>query len=76
MRYFKQYKEDGAVAIEIGKEEAKHNLEGWWKQDALDDIFGNEKEFRLYTPYVDVWTQNEQGLVPMPGFYGTVGGER
>ena len=73
MKYYKQYKEDGAEAIEITKGEARHSLDGWWKEEALDDIIKNEKEFRLYTPYVDVWTKTDDGLVPMADFYGIAG---
>lgn len=73
MQYFKKYKENEAVVMEITKEEAKHTLEGWWHEDALKDIFENDRAFRLYTAYADVWTKNDEGLVPMAGFYGIVG---
>lgn len=72
MKYFKMYKEDGATAEQITKEEAMRILEGWWKKEALDEIFENGTEFRLFTPYADVWT-NKDGKVPIAGFYGTVG---
>ena len=73
MRYFKMYKDGNAVKEEISKEEARHILDGWWKAEALDEIFGQEKGFRLYTPYTEVWTMTAEGMVPMAGFYGTVG---
>lgn len=73
MKYYKQYKEKDAEAEEITKKEAKHLLEGWWKQEALDEIFDTEKGFRLFTPYVEVWTETDDGKVPMAGVYGTVG---
>lgn len=73
MRYFKSNKEKDAPTVEISKEEARHLLDGWWKEDALNDIFKNDRAFRLFTAYVDVWTMSDDGLVPMPGFYGTVG---
>lgn len=69
MKYFKQYKDAGAQPVEVTKEEAKRTLEGWWEQKALDDMFDNDKAFRLFTAYVDVWT-NDDGKVPMAGFYG------
>ena len=72
MRYFKRYKEPDAKAVEVTKEEAKRTLEGWWKQEALDDIFDAGKPFRLFTPYSEVWTKTDDGLVPMAGFYGVV----
>ena len=68
MRYFKEYKKDGATAFEITKEEARQTLEGYWKKEALDDIFNNEKAFSLFTPFSYVWTKTDDGLVPM--FFG------
>ena len=73
VKYFKQMKEEGAESVEVTKEEARHTLDGWWKPEALDEIFNEEKGFRLYTPYSEVWTQTEDGKEPMAGFYGTVG---
>ena len=73
MNYYKMLKDGKYEEEEITKEEAKRLLEGWWKQEALDDIFHNEKGFRLFTPYADIWTKTDDGLVPMAGFYGTVG---
>lgn len=72
MKYFKQYRGEDEVK-EIAKEEAKHYLEGWWKDDALEDIFANNKAFRLWTPYCEIWTETEDGRVPMAGYYGIVG---
>ena len=72
MRYFKQYKGEDAVK-EITKDEARQSLEGYWKAEALEDVFSNDKAFRLFTPYANIWTQTEDGAVPMAGFYGTVG---
>lgn len=70
MKYFKRYKDDSGAAFEITKEEARRTLAGYWKEEALRDIFSNEKSFRLYTPVAEVWTETDAGLVPMPGFYG------
>jgi len=72
MRYFKQYK-DADHSEEITQDEAKHLLEGWWKEESLNEILNNKKQFRLFTPYVDVWTEDDQGRVPIAGFYGVVG---
>lgn len=72
MRYFKQYK-DADHSEEITKEEARYLLEGWWHETMLDEIFDNNGGFRLYTAYVDVWTEDDQGRVPIAGFYGVVG---
>lgn len=72
MKYFKQYK-DEAKGFEITKEEARNALEGHWDKEMLDDIFCNNKGFRLYTPFSEIWTVSDDGLVPMAGFYGIVG---
>ena len=69
MKYYKMYKEVGAEPVEITKEEAKKILERWWLQEELDEMFEKEVSFRLFTPYADVWT-NDNGKVPMAGFYG------
>ena len=70
MRYFKQYKEINATPFEITKEEARKTLEGYWIEDAINDMFENDKQFRLFTPFSTVWTMDEKGKVPMAGFYG------
>ena len=70
MKYFKQYKEINAIPFEITKEEARKTLEGHWIEDAVNDIFENDRQFRLFTPFSTVWTMDENGKVPMAGFYG------
>ena len=70
MKYFKQYKEKNSKSFEVSKNEAIRTLEGYWKPEALNDIFDNEKGFRLFTPFADVWTKTEDGIVPTAGFYG------
>lgn len=70
MRYFQQYKKPDATEFEITKEQARHILEGNWKEEMLEDIFENEKSFRLFTMFSKIWTMDENGLVPVPGFYG------
>lgn len=72
MKYMKQYKEIGAKPFEIPKEEARLGLCGYWVEEALDDIFDNERAFRLFTPVAEYWTVDEEGLVPMAGFYGII----
>ena len=73
MKYFKQLKESGAQVVEVSKEEARRTLEGWWKDEALDEIFENNVQFRLWTAFCEVWTEDENGFGPIAGFYGTVG---
>lgn len=73
MRYFKMYKCGEQEAVEITKDEARRTLTGHWDEKALKDIFDNDRGFRLFTPYAEVWTMSDDGLVPMAGFYGIVG---
>lgn len=70
MKYFKVYKEAGAKAVEITKEDASRTLGRWWKQTFLDDMFERDLMFRLYTPFAEVWTQTDDGMIPEAGFYG------
>lgn len=70
MKYFKQYKEINAIPFEITKEEARKTLEGYWIEDAINDMFENDRQFRLFTPFSIVWTMDENGNIPMAGFYG------
>ena len=73
MKYFKQYYGKDEKPFEITKKVARETLDGFWTKDSLDDIFNNDIGFRLNTPFAEVWTMNDDGLVPMAGFYGTVG---
>ena len=70
-KYFKKFKDEGE-AFEITKEQARETLDGYWTKESLDDIFDNDKAFRLFTPYSFVWT-NQDGTVPMAGWFGIVG---
>lgn len=70
MKYFKQYKEINAIPFEITKEEARKTLEGYWIKDAINDMFENDRQFRLFTPFSTVWAMDENGNIPMAGFYG------
>lgn len=72
-KYFKQYKGTQFAPQEVTKETARETLEGYYKKEALDDIFDNDRGFRLETSYSIVWTKNDEGQVPMAGFYGIVG---
>lgn len=71
MKYMKRFKGKEEV-FEITKEQAKETLFGYWKDNFLDDIFDNNKAFRLDTHFSEVWTVNDDGLVPIAGFYGVV----
>lgn len=73
MKYFKKYVDEND-AVEVTAEEAKRALDGWWDRDCLDEVFANASAFRLWTPYCEVWT-NDNGKVPMAGFYGTCGSD-
>ena len=69
MLYFTKMHTEDEVR-ECTKEEARYFLEGAYIKETVDAIIDNEKKFRLSTPYRDVWTQTEDGLIPVPGFYG------
>lgn len=56
MKYFKQFKGKDEV-MEITKEQARNTLDGYWKDEWLDDIFDKEKKFRLSTNFSYVWTE-------------------
>ena len=64
MRYFKQFKGKDEI-MEITKEQARNTLDGYWKNEWLDDIFDKEKEFRLSTNFSYVWTEG----VEIDGWY-------
>lgn len=72
IKYYKLYKGTQFAPQEVTKEEARKTLEGYYKAEALDDIFDNGKGFRLATAYSEIWT-SKNGFVPMAGFYGIVG---
>lgn len=70
MKYIKYYTTT-SQPFEITKSEARKTLDGYWKAEALNDIFDNEKMFRLYTPFSVVETQSDDGLVVVQaGFLG------
>lgn len=69
MKYIKYYTAT-TQPFEITKSEARKTLDGYWKTEALNDIFDNEKMFRLYTPFSVVETRSEDGLVVQAGFFG------
>lgn len=70
MKYIKTLKSANSKPCEITKDEARKTLEGYWKAEALNDIFDKEKMFRLYTPFSVVETRSEDGLVLQAGFFG------
>lgn len=72
MKYFRHDLHMGDV-MEITKDHARWALEGCYKDDFLRDVFRNDRMFQLKTPYAIYYTMDEQGRVPMAGFYGTVG---
>ena len=72
MRYFSIFKGESAVE-ELSKERAKVLLERCYLQNFVDDIFDNDRSFRLETMFRTIWTQTDDGLVPMAGFIGVCG---
>ena len=70
IKYYKQYKGTQWAPQEVTKEKAREILDGYYKKEALDDIFDNDRAFRLETSYSIIWTKSDDGLVPMAGFFG------
>lgn len=73
MMYFKRFKGEGRSIIEVTKKQAKETLFGYYKDEFLDDVFDNNRAFRLETSFSEVWTMDDDGLTPIAGFYGVVG---
>lgn len=69
MKWFCESLLDGKKE-EIPKSKARELLSGYWKEECLEDIFNNEKVFRLSTPYRTIWSKTDDGKVLMAGFEG------
>ena len=72
MKYLSRIKGEDQVE-ELSKERARFLLEGAYLKEAVDDIFDNDRAFYLHTMTREIWTKTDEGMVPMPGFYGVVG---
>ena len=60
--------------MQITKDEARIFLEETLDDfDTINDVINNEKPFRIHTSVRNIWTMTDDGLVPMPGFYGICG---
>jgi len=66
---YRSLRMDG-VSEDLTKERAQNILEGYYKVKFVRDIMKNNKQFRLHTPTRDIWTEDDNGIVPQPGFYG------
>lgn len=72
MHYLSQMHGEDTVE-ELTKEQVFCKLDGYYKRKFVKEILDKEQGFRLFTPYRIIWTQTDDGLVPIAGFYGTVG---
>ena len=72
MKYYKLNNNE-VEPMQITKEEARYFLGGYYKKSFVDEVIEGEQVFRLKTPYAEIWTKTDDGLVPMPGFYGVCG---
>lgn len=70
MKYFSQVNTE---VEELSEERARELLERCYIKDAVDDLFDNHRAFRLNTMTRTIWTETEDGLVPIAGFYGVCG---
>jgi len=69
MKYLsRRYTEETAETI--SKEDARFYLTGNYKEGFVNAILDNNKAFRLYTPYREIWTVDDNGMTPMAGFCG------
>ena len=62
MRYFAKIKTSDVIR-QIPKEEARRILTGYWTEGCLRDIFDNDRPFRLWTSFSEVWTKDADGKV-------------
>lgn len=68
-----------SVILETGKQEeltaerARFCLKGMYNEAFVDELIDKGQGFRLRTAYRDIWTETDDGLVPIAGWYGTVG---
>lgn len=75
MKYWCYYRSAENIKKEkflIDKEEARKYLSTTYDPEFIDTIIDEGKSFQLYTPYRVIYTE-DNGLVPMPGFYGICG---
>lgn len=69
MKYFTRAHTEQDVA-QITKEQAREYLERCYIKEHVDEVIDNGEQFCLWTPFRDIWTEDENGLTPMAGFYG------
>lgn len=62
MTYYTKIKGSDAVR-QVKKEEARRLLTGYWTEGCLRDIFGNDRMFRLWTTFSEVWSKDAEGNV-------------
>lgn len=75
MKYLSTINEGNKIAKveELSKENTRFLLECYYVKEVVDDIFENNKSFRLDVGLRTIWTKTDDGLVPIAGFYGIVG---
>ena len=71
LRYFSMMHFDNEVK-ELTAEEAMDYLMSTYKKNEVKRLFKESISFRLITPYREIWTKDDQGRVPMAGFYGII----
>ena len=72
MKYYSRFKGEKEVE-ELTKERTQFLLERYYTKEFVDDVIDNERGFRLQTIMREIWTETDDGLVPIAGFYGIVG---
>ena len=69
MKYFSERFHDGKQE-ELTADEVRFCLEGAYKPEFVDWLLAKGAGFRFRTPYRELWTKTDDGMVLMAGFYG------
>lgn len=59
--------------MQITRDEVVYFLEPHYTTKAVEHLLDTGLAFRIWTPYRDVWTKDENDMIPAPGFYGVCG---
>lgn len=59
--------------MQITRNEVVYLLEDTYTAKAVEHLLDTGYAFRIWTPYREIWTQDEDGMIPTPGFYGVCG---
>ena len=72
MKYF-TLRHNEKEPMQITRNEVVYLLEHYYTEKAVEHLLDTELAFRIWTPYRVIWTKDENGMIPEPGFYGVCG---